>query len=247
VAKKLRNGKAKGGKAPRGQESGARGREPGVRDWESEVRNPAETDRAASEDAGSDGALLALLTVREREVLRNFVEECDAKAVARRLGTKVQTVRTRLTSIEEKLRDADLRPHWDKKTRKLSFGGMLVHRLRRPAPVIEMILDAFAEEGWLERIDDPLPPLIGRSEAERLRKEVYALNRRLDFALIHFFMDGTGQGICWELSRQPLGRHQSALALHRRSVGAQRLAFSLAWVLILTVTVIGIMLWRLRP
>jgi hypothetical protein len=60
-----------------------------------------------------------------------------------------------------------------------------------------MILDAFEEEGWPDHIDEPLPPLDGGRESDRLRKEVYALNRRLTNPLLRFSMDGTGQGIRW--------------------------------------------------
>jgi len=42
----------------------------------------------------------------------------------------------------------------------------------------------------------------GRNEADRLRKELYVLNRRLQNPLIKFFMDGTGQGIRWEPSER---------------------------------------------
>jgi hypothetical protein len=90
------------------------------------------------------------------------------------------------------------RPKWDARARKLTLGGELIHRFRRPAPIAEAILSAFEEEGWPERIDDPLPPLDGRNEATRLRKEIYVLNRRLKNPVIRFSMDGTGQGICCE-------------------------------------------------
>jgi DNA-binding NarL/FixJ family response regulator len=48
-------------------------------------------------------ARLATLTPREREVLALFVETCNDKAVAHRLGTAFQTVRNQLMSIEHKL------------------------------------------------------------------------------------------------------------------------------------------------
>lgn len=91
-----------------------------------------------------------------------------------------------------------LRPNWNESARKLTLGEALVHRFNRPAPIAEKILIAFQEEGWPERIDDPLPPLRSGSEAERLRKEIYALNRRLQNPIIKFQMDGTGEGIRWE-------------------------------------------------
>jgi hypothetical protein len=79
----------------------------------------------------------------------------------------------------------------------LRYEGQLVHRFTRRAPVAEFILRVFQEQGWSWRIDDPLPPRAGRPQAVRLRNEVHALNRRLMHPLIKFFMDGTGQGICW--------------------------------------------------
>jgi DNA-binding CsgD family transcriptional regulator len=50
----------------------------------------------------SDGAF-APLTRREREVLQLYLELLNAKKVARRLGTRAQTVRNQLAAIEHKL------------------------------------------------------------------------------------------------------------------------------------------------
>jgi DNA-binding CsgD family transcriptional regulator len=140
------------------------------------------------------------LTDAEQQVLRLFGELLSAREVARHLRSTVQSVRSQVALIEHKLSQTSLRPSWNKESRKLSFGGLVVHRFRRPAPVVEMILSAFAEECWCDRIDDPLPPLKGRREADRLRKEIYALNRRLALPLIRFSLDGTGRGICWGTS-----------------------------------------------
>ena len=43
------------------------------------------------------------LSPREKEVVRLFLEELCDKRVARRLGTKPQTVRNQISSIEKKL------------------------------------------------------------------------------------------------------------------------------------------------
>jgi DNA-binding CsgD family transcriptional regulator len=92
VAKKLWNGKGNGSGAPSNDATAGpkKGSAFGVR---------------ARETAGTpcDGELLALLTDREREVLRLYVPSMNAKEVAHRLGTKVQTVRNQLASIEHKL------------------------------------------------------------------------------------------------------------------------------------------------
>lgn len=76
---------------------------------------------------------------------------------------------------------------------------MLVHRFQRPAPAAERILAALEEEGWPPRIDDPLLPRAGVEEPRRLRRELAALNRRWKRPLLRFYMDGTGQGLCWKL------------------------------------------------
>ena len=70
-----------------------------------------------------------------------------------------------------------------------------VRRLRgmKVAKNVARILDAFEEEGWPDRIDDPLP---GGRKPPRLRGAVATLNRGL--SAIKFRADGTGEGILWE-------------------------------------------------
>jgi DNA-binding CsgD family transcriptional regulator len=48
-------------------------------------------------------ALLDKLTAREREVLNLFLKLLNDKRVARQLGTRIQTVKNQLASIEHKL------------------------------------------------------------------------------------------------------------------------------------------------
>ena len=91
------------------------------------------------------------------------------------------------------------RLRWDIGLRKLWLGAILIKAFRRRAPMVELILTAFQEEDWTERIDEPLVPLCnGNNEPNRLRNQVQALNRRMDQKLIRFLLDGTGQGICWQ-------------------------------------------------
>ena len=47
-------------------------------------------------------------------------------------------------------------PVWRKDIRELSWAGYLVKHFRHKAPHQELILDAFQEEDWPSRIDDPL-------------------------------------------------------------------------------------------
>jgi hypothetical protein len=48
-------------------------------------------------------------------------------------------------------------PAWDARRRLILCGDRVVKRFRRPAKNQTLILDAFQEEGWPGRIDDPLP------------------------------------------------------------------------------------------
>jgi hypothetical protein len=94
----------------------------------------------------------------------------------------------------------DDRSSWHARDRELRFGGKFLFRLGR-APVIKLILDAFMEEDFSTRIDDPLSPRDGIEAKERLRDAIKRLNLKLAKAKapIRFHGDGTGQGIWWSL------------------------------------------------
>ena len=53
---------------------------------------------------------------------------------------------------------SSLAPIWDPVVRELRLNSLLVKSYRRPAPNQERILNAFQEDDWPARIDDPLPP-----------------------------------------------------------------------------------------
>ena len=90
-------------------------------------------------------------------------------------------------------------PDWDASGRKLFVGGQLVKRYKWPAVNQETVLNVFQEEGWPERIDDPLAPHPQQDPKRRLADTIKCLNRRQATPLVHFRGDGTGQGIIWEL------------------------------------------------
>jgi len=81
---------------------------------------------------------------------------------------------------------------------ELWVNGTLVKRLDIRAANQIAILRAFQEENWPQRIDDPLHPNGGDGKA-RLRSTVHCLNGHQHPAAIHFFADGSGHGIRWEL------------------------------------------------
>jgi hypothetical protein len=77
--------------------------------------------------------------------------------------------------------------------------GILIKRLDIRATNQLRILAAFQEDDWARRIDDPLPPNGGDDKA-RLRTTIHCLNGCQKSPQIHFFADGTGQGVRWELT-----------------------------------------------
>ena len=89
-------------------------------------------------------------------------------------------------------------PHYDRKRRVLRLGNRLVKQFRRPAGNQESVLVAFQEEGWPDRIDDPLRPSSEQDPKVRLNFTVRRLNGCQTHRLIRFFGDGTGRGFCWE-------------------------------------------------
>jgi hypothetical protein len=93
---------------------------------------------------------------------------------------------------------AGLRPMWDRERRELVVGGQLVKRFRVPAASQERVLDAFEEEGWPQRIDDPLPLTANIDARARLHDAIKNLNRHHVHRLIVFQGDGRGVGICWK-------------------------------------------------
>ena len=95
-------------------------------------------------------------------------------------------------------------PYWRRDLHQLYVGPRIVKVFRRPAPIQEMVLDAFEEEGWPERIDDPLPRGSSADAKMRLHDTINRLNRAQAHQGIIFYGDGTGQGVRWRLksSRQ---------------------------------------------
>src|SRR5687768_7642753 len=78
------------------------------------------------------------------------------------------------------------RPHWDAELRTLFIGDVIVKTFRQPAPIQEMILAAFEEEGWPRHLDDPLPPLPGLNPKDRLHQAIRNLNRAMNEPIIRF-------------------------------------------------------------
>jgi hypothetical protein len=92
----------------------------------------------------------------------------------------------------------DLWPYWERWTRTLFFNGRVVKRFARPAPNVEAILDAFEQQNWAQRINNPLSSVRGRDRKRHLHETIQNINRRLDHRLLVFRGDATGRGILWQ-------------------------------------------------
>ena len=92
-------------------------------------------------------------------------------------------------------------PRWDDLLRTLFVGEHVIKQFRQPAPTQIRILTAFEEEQWVLKIDDPLPPVKGKTNGaikQRLRSAVQDLNRGQNGQFkVRFSLDGTGQGVFW--------------------------------------------------
>jgi hypothetical protein len=90
------------------------------------------------------------------------------------------------------------RPVWDDQARELWWGAQLIKRFRNDAANQRLILQAFEEQGWPARIDDPLPPTAGINRKSRLRETVRGLHHGQKPLVLRFHADGTGSGVRWE-------------------------------------------------
>jgi hypothetical protein len=90
------------------------------------------------------------------------------------------------------------KPAWDANRRELRLGVVVIKWFRTPACCQEQILAAFEEEGWPERIDDPLGHVPGKNSKRRLHNAINCLNRSHQVPALTFHGDGTGMGIIWK-------------------------------------------------
>jgi hypothetical protein len=97
--------------------------------------------------------------------------------------------------------DALKKPCWNRGRRELCLHGMLVKRYRVPARNQQLILAAFEDDGWPERIDDPLPVSRDIDPRTRLHDAVNRLNSCQINRLLRFRGNGAGTGVSWELRR----------------------------------------------
>lgn len=90
-------------------------------------------------------------------------------------------------------------PIWDRQRRELRVGKTVVKRFKWPAENQERVLDAFQENGWPDRLDDPLLPHPQICPKRRLHDTLKCLNRKQVNEALKFRGDGTGLGIVLEI------------------------------------------------
>lgn len=95
--------------------------------------------------------------------------------------------------------NGDVKPVWDRERQELRVEDVLVKAFKLPSPNQETVINAFDEEGWPTRIDDPLPPRGDVDPKRRLHDTIKSLNRNQKHRMLRFTGDGTGEGIRWEL------------------------------------------------
>ena len=112
----------------------------------------------------------------------DLISERDLKWLLRELGEPPAV-----------LKDPEV-PTWNREKRELWYRGNKIRTIAslQLARNVTLILDAFEEQSWPCRIDDPLPG--GRNQT-RLHGAIASLNKGLKG--IEFHSDGSGEGVEW--------------------------------------------------
>jgi hypothetical protein len=115
-------------------------------------------------------------------------EAIDQLAALAREGPRQLTAQRAATGATDE--QEQLKPFWNKNDRKLWYGDTLCASYTRSAPRQETIFDAFQDDGWPSRIDDPLHP-------GKLADTISDIQRKVRDTPLAFERDGTGEGVLW--------------------------------------------------
>jgi hypothetical protein len=124
----------------------------------------------------------------EEEWLPDRISELGFDLVVAELKLLMQNYRLEhLAELQHRL----AAPRWDENSRSLWLGQVLIKKFTKPAPNQVIVLQAFEEERWPNRIFDPLKP-------GHIADVVKSLNRKhVTPNIIRFGRDGSGEGIRW--------------------------------------------------
>jgi hypothetical protein len=90
-----------------------------------------------------------------------------------------------------------LAPRFDENSGSLWLGATLIKHFASPARNQRLVLKAFQEKGFPERIADPLPPGSSINRKKRLNDVVFRLNHHQLKRLLVFHAEARGMGIRW--------------------------------------------------
>jgi hypothetical protein len=141
--------------------------------------------RARADRAAPDGALLVLTD--------------EGAAVARAADPLTPSLAV-LAAPSPRGRAAERElPVWDTVRGELHFAGRLVRRFRNTASQQRAVLDAFQQEGWPERLPDPLarPAGLCVNRKQRLHDVIKNLNRRHGARRLRFYGTDCGRAVGW--------------------------------------------------
>lgn len=154
----------------------------------------------------SEANILIRLTRRGQEYYGELVESDDCGPMCFEIINEVQVMLEELDiailphapEIESDATETLIK--WENRILKLN--GKEIAKYKPAAKNQIAILDAFEEEGWPKRIDDPLVPT-QTDPGAKLRETIRGLNDKQGF--IEFKADGESQGVEWELHVSSMG------------------------------------------
>lgn len=146
--------------------------------------------------AAADDAPVSLL----RRQLKTLTEQGHQVRFALWLGLIAPSVTDAVPAADDpatlpSLAHKALKPVYDNQRRELRFRDKMVKQFRQPAKNQQLILQAFEEQEWPPRINDPLPGHPELDTRQRLADAVRGLNNN---DLLLFELDGTSEGILWK-------------------------------------------------
>ena len=163
-------------------------------------RVPASEKRVVPVNRSDFDALIFLFSLRDQhlskkpEIIRRMVDE--GFVVFSQDNTELRSIQLTAKGVHfitnvnpfDFSTDFIQTPKWNRDLRILSFDCQIVKQFKRAAPNQELLLSAFQESGWPNKIDDPLPQDFCVPPEHRLRETVKSLNKALQSSPIRFQM-----------------------------------------------------------
>jgi hypothetical protein len=170
---------------------------------------------------GNEGrSLVAAKSLNFRTLSRFVLTAAGADFVGSICRRPAEQVAARI--VDKELQDdsagnePQLKPHWDRRLRQLTFDGVLIKTFSRAAVNQMPVLDKFQALNWCSPID-AAEFLLGRSRRKHwLHETINSLNDGHKIRKIHFFADGTTNGICWTLDSRRAWRGRKRLSQSKR-------------------------------